>query len=159
MADPIRPETYPHAEAQKMRRRRRALGLALVVAALGLLVWARIGQMAGGQDAAAQAAAQALARAVAGEPAAFDAAREGFRRASGGMIVDAYPVFALTVVEQLASGEVTLPDRALAEVIGLVGEGDLAAARARAVALEDALSRAWANRLLDDMGAPGASPP
>lgn len=158
MADPIRPETYPRAEAEKMRRRRRALGLAVVVAAIGLLVWARLGQMASGQDASAQAAAQALARAVAGDPAAFDEAREGFRRASGGMIVDAYPVFALTVVDQLTSGDLTMPDPALVEVVRAIGEGDLVAARTRAESLEDALSRAWSIRLLDDMSAPAAAP-
>jgi hypothetical protein len=159
MTDPIRLETYPKAAAQKMRRRRRGLGLTVILVAIALLLWARMGQLASGQEASAEAAAQALARAVAGDLSQLEDAREGFRRASGGMIVDAYPVFAMTVVEQVAAGEVTLPDPALAAVVEAIAQGDLKTARVRSDGLQDILSRTWSRRLLDDMGAPPSEAP
>lgn len=84
----------------------RVVGL-LVVAALGIgLVVTRCVGRGGQSSDTIEVATRALRLGLGGEPGRFDEARAAFSEASAGVVFEPYPLFALEVVEVLASARV-----------------------------------------------------
>lgn len=119
---------------------------------IGGIVWARLTQLSDGDAPATRQGAAALKRALQGDTEAFGEAREHFQRAARGIVWDGYPLFALSLTEQLARGDVQLSDETLRPVIDALRGGRIDDARRALGRLDHPDKYRWLQRLLDDMG-------
>jgi len=128
------------------------LGLTVMLVAIAALVWARLTQLSSGDEPALKKGAIALKRALQGEPAAFQEAEAQFERAARGVVLDAYPVFALELTQQLARGKVKVTSDELEPVVQHLKAGRIDDARRALNALPQPGKYRWLERLLADMG-------
>lgn len=132
----------------------RFVGFGVILLLTAGILYARLARQSSGDEVRLQQGAAALARAIAGDRDAFAEARDAFGDASGGVIVDPYPVFALELTRRLERGEtdgafLDVPE--LRPVVTAVARGDYTGARAQLDRAREAAGYAWFARLIDDL--------
>jgi hypothetical protein len=134
-------------------RARRTAGVAVLVLVGTGLLWARIRQAEDRDEAALARGARALRAALEGRRETFSEAEAAFRDASGSMLLDAYPLFALELTLRFREGRAGVEDRRLDPVVEALARGRIEEADRLLETTRDASGYAWLRRLLDDMQA------
>lgn len=151
-------DRYQHLSPAQARRRRRLttlIGLTVLLILIALGVWARFEQLSGGDERLSHQGAKALQRALLGEREAFSEAEAAFSQASRAVVVDAYPVFALELTQQLRRGDVKVSAPELQVVIEHLKHGRIQRSADALSALPNPGRFRWLKRLLEDMMQPG----
>jgi hypothetical protein len=144
----------PAAQAKKVLKKQRTIGLIVILIFMGIFVYMRWGQATTQQAESLKQGAIALRQAIEGDKNALDRAEEAFRRSTHGMILDAYPVFCLELTLQLKLGEIKLSSPDLTAAFKALIRGQYEDTLKALDKVEDKAGKRWMLRLIKDMREP-----
>jgi len=141
----------PAAQAKRLRRQHRWIGVVALLVLAIVIVVIRGTEVEQATEASTQAGAKALRAAIEGDRAQFAVAEQHFREGVRGMVFDAYPMFCLELTRAVAAGEPPTVRADLAPATQALTSGDLAGAQRALREVKDGIGKRWLTRLVQEM--------